>query len=754
LSSHIENNFFLKLIIFIKQSSFQPSHQYNSHSIETGDYENLHHLQSKTTKNIIRKSSNNSLNANLNPKRIWERAQSSNPKEIFYNKNRFNNNPLNTKNQTSHNRLFNELQMTCCRSNTSVLETLLNSSCNVQDYKASYLSKNILDLSGNNNNSNNINRTRLNSKSREKNAFSPKQKQHLVYYSEPPRENLLFENTINLNSIENNTQGFNINYDPVREQPTIKFAFSNKNGFGNLANNNNENYNENNNNNNNNNENDRKTNKLLFHNSRFSPNCNSSSVNNINLNIQKNSYAFYFNMKERKENNSIGAAAAKKNKGINNNPSINNLNINTNNDLVTFHNTEPMATNFNNEVNFDSHVGINSSHKNNFESLDVCENSNQMVNYNMNTAAANRFRKGAAYEKDINAECQTQLQSHKKHYSVSSFLLRRETNDSNNYQQNELSDKQKNLFRNTRNKTNFNNNNNYKNNCSSNNAKREEVIIANINNINNSCHNKNNINLNCDKTYKLIEANKKFVQNNYKNKNQNSSSYIENNNNNNTNSNKEKTFFINTNKRHCYNNYQEPGYYTKKSKSKEKSKSKNNQITQKENIISEIKNVDLFDLKIRKGNFVVEDQELRSNRILNDISAVSAQNNLRAFSENCDKHDSLLVPDSICFRSALELQEAKISPIASPKNEPKFGHNCDCEIDHQNNKFNFDERSKSGNFNINNRAVSNLLSEDPSLIYGNAAADCFNQNNYNDDCSILNEKKNSKEAAPGLKYII
>lgn len=594
--------------------------------------------------------------------------------------------------------------MVCAKTHASVLETLLNSSCNIQDYKASYLSKNILDLSVNNNTNNNLNRSKLNSKSIEKGPFSAKN----LLYGEVPNEKFMLENTINLNSIEhNNTQGFQINYDPVRDS-SINFAFSSKNEAGDV----------------NINKNNGKSNKFY---NRFSNSFNSSNLNNFNLSVQKNNYSFYFNLKDKKEIN------------INNNKSNSFVDSGANYNFVN--DRKPNILNNNN--------GNNCGTDNNNSSNNFILNNSESCNF-LNT---NKYIKGAAYEKGANCP---EEQAHRIQKSESPFLLNGEKdeenyfdNSNNNNIQNDLTEKIKSLFRNTRN-NNFKDNNNF-----SFNVVKSEGSFSTINNscsnklvsmkssnnhkninIQNPSHklNKNHAQFISDNSYKIIEATKKVLFNNNEKKNprrkeneiqKNQNSIIDN-------STKDKMFFINTDKRHIYNSYQEPSYYTKKNKSREKSKLNNPNQTQNEEKIGELRNVNLFDLNINKGNFVVQDEEIKNNRILNEISTLSHNNFRGMFSENGIKYDSLLVPESIY--SGIEFQEAKISPIGTPRKNPKIGFNNINE----NSKINANE-----NFNFNNRAISNLLSEEPSLIYGN-----LNMNN-----NILNDDfENSKPENKNFDY--
>jgi hypothetical protein len=609
----------------------------------------------------------------------------------------------------------------------------------VQDNKASYLYNNLLDLSMQNNN---INRSSLHTKPRQKDAFSTKQ---LVYGGEIFNEDFLFENTINLNSIDNNRQGLNINYNPVRDS-SVKFAFSNTNQS-----------------NFNNHNNDNTRNKL--NNSLSNRRSSSSGMNNFN--IQKNNYWFYFDLQKKKLENSVSSANYKiKNDGFNNCISRNNLSFHTKdyNSNVEYIKYNSNLENFQNPNN--------SNHENNCDAVDISSSNNHQFNQkNFNVINANKFIKGAAYEKVSNVD--NALLANKKHESASSFFLNQKRNGNNNNNniqiQNDRTEKIKGFFSNTRNSINNNHYNfsftyaksegtsaekncnpnkllSMKNSCISNHQKNDHNLNKNYPN-NNYKYFKNPDEIINQKTYKLIEANKKSSVNkksSLKNKRihtrkKANETFTNKNHNSRTESLPNgQMFFISTDKRHSYNNYQEPSYFTKKSKSKSKSKEihKKNltQKNQNENF-SEIKNVNLFDLKITKGIFAVRDEEIKNNRILDDISTVSYNNNLRVFSENGNKFDFILKPESIC--SGLELQEEKISPIASPRSKAEI----------------LNMNDNSGNIKINlgsnNEIISNALIEDVCLKHiGNILDHDFENHDVNSKCENVSNK------AQYIKFIL
>ncbi len=541
---------------------------------------------------------------------------------------------------------------------------MLNSSCNIQDYKANYLSKNILDYS------NNLNKKRNNSISKENQSILQN-----IFFKEIS-ENILIDNRINLNTFENYSNNININYNAV-EDSSIKFSFSNKNEISDKG-------------------------KSNIYANRLEIEKNKD----INIKIQKNNNSFY-NLLIDKD----------RDKQIEN--SINSCNYTYNN----------KSNNYKEENNFDSNLKSENEINNNINNIldgrtktsksndttnnkytDVYQN---IIKYDSNNVNYNQFFKGAAYEKENSFENQIPLKQN-NYTTISSVLLNQEKSNRNLNAKNDLN---KNIINNANNSRNYNNTNvtfNYANTDVGNvNNDKYDNFEKNINNNYNTKSNRDRTIERIKTSYKLIESNK--FNNKEKSREKNIFKKYS--------KNKDKNIFINTFSNHNYNSYKEPTYY-KKSKSKENFFKKNSlrtNLLNSNNNKDNLNNIDIFDLNIKNGEFVLPkaDDTLNTNnnnRIHNDISSV-IQNKVKVFydNENGNKCDYLFEPESI-NNSAFGLQVQKLSPINSPKNEFKFTN----------------RNKKSEDFNNISRPNSETIFEDQNMLLNNMKLNNENiDENYN-----------------------
>lgn len=551
-----------------------------------------------------------------------EQSNSAN-KEIFYNHHRFNSHYNCNKNQTSHNRLFNELQIKCAKNNTSVLQTLLDSSCNVKDYKANYLSKNILD-------SPILNKSKI--------SIRPKDNKSAVQRLEFRDYNIesnIFDHSINYFN-HTDTQSNNLlNYDPNKDSK-VKFCVSDD---------------------------------VSMENSQLKS-LKNNGINNYNFNIQKNNYAFYFNLKDKNENelNPLISEHVSPilNRGIftdqivisdllsdkKNNKNDNNSNIRNTHNKVSI-------------VNLNRCESANEKNK-----ITSCEEKNKNNNNNNSRSFAYYFNNNDCNISSSKEETKQPQSLHQRYKKIS--LLMGNINNINKLDTKKNSKANNKKDSNSTGKNYFSESNptestkvfnkfvNYEE--DNNSYAKKYLALKNaaqkLNKSDKTFHymtEKSSKDKNASLEAPIREDKKKFAIfdiKNSANSNNNSSYGFTFNKYSNTNNNHKNKRTASFNK-----NFESYNQYSSIKKNNPKQEIKEHHLV----------NIDLFDVKLNQGNFVLP-EEAKNNKLDDFIN--TPKHNKKWFSDCENKLDSILVQESVCSNNP-EFQEPKISPINSPDNTQK-----------------------------------------------------------------------------------